>query len=276
MQHAEGTFRGCGDIQLIYQSWCPEGRPRAVLAITHGFGEHCGRYGNVVNALVPRGYAVYGFDLRGHGGSPGSRGHVSRWSEHREDTRAFVGMVAREEAGLPLFLMGHSLGGLIVLEYVLHEPDGLAGVIASGPLLGDTGVSPVLFALSRILSRVWPSFSMDTKLDATMISRDPAVVQAYRGDPLVHSIGSARMGTEMMTARLWTQTHAADLRLPFLMVQGSADRLTLPEAGRTFFERVSSSDKEYRLYADAYHEVHNDLCHEQELADIAAWLDRRV
>lgn len=274
MRQASGTFRSAVDTELFYQCWQPAGEAVASLAIVHGFGEHSGRYMNVVNHLVPRGYAVYGFDLRGHGRSPGQRGHITAWADYRQDVAAFLRMVAQSGVASTLFLMGHSMGGLIVLDYALRSPDGLRGVIASGPPLGEIGVSPLMVTLSQVLARVWPAFSMDTRLDATAISRIPDVVQAYRKDPLVHSMGSARLGTEMSATRAWVNAHVRELRLPLLLIQGSADRLVDPRAGRHFFDFVPNADKERLVYEGACHEVHNDSCAAQMLADLERWLEQ--
>lgn len=276
MEHWHSTFEGTGGLQLFVQRWRPEGGSRATLAIVHGFGEHSGRYANVVEYLVPKGYTVYGYDLRGHGRSPGQRGYINRWEEFREDTRAFLALVTREEPDRPLFLMGHSLGGLIVLDYAIRYPEGLRGVIASGPALAQTTASPLLMLLSRVLSRLWPRFSLDTHLDATAISRDPAVVEAYRNDPLVHSLGTARLGTEMTATMDWVNAHAANLRVPLLILHGGADRLVPADASRAFFEQVALEDKERHEYEGGYHEPHNDLGKEQALADLEAWLERHL
>jgi len=276
MNHNEGTFQGFGGLQLYYQRWRPDGAIRAVLAIVHGFGEHSGRYMNVVHHLVPKGYAVYAFDHRGHGRSPGPRGHINSWDEFREDVRAFLQMVAAQEPGRPLFLMGHSMGGLIVLEYALHYPEGLKGVIASGPVLAQVGVSPALMLLARLLSRVWPRFATNTGLDATSISRDPEVVKAYQTDPLVHSTATARFGTEMTKATLWTHEHAPEWRLPLLILHGGADRLVPPGGSRRFFENVPIADKERYEYEGGYHEPHNDVNRDQVLTDLERWLERHL
>jgi len=276
MIHQEGTFNGFGGLELYYQCWQPGGSPRAVLAITHGHGEHSGRYGNVVNWFVPRGYAVYAFDLRGHGRSAGPRGHVERWDEFREDVSAFLALVREREPGQTLFLVGHSMGGLIALEYVLHHPQGLAGVIVSGPLLSQPGISPFLITLSKVLSRLSPRLALKTGLDATALSRDPAVVEAYVNDPLVHSFGTARLGTELARAIAWTQAHAPDLALPCLIVHGGDDRICPPEGSRLFFENVAFADKERQVYEGYYHEVYNDVGKEQVLAAVETWLERHL
>jgi alpha-beta hydrolase superfamily lysophospholipase len=276
MDHHEGTFHGQDGVELYYQRWRPERSPRAVLAIVHGFGEHSGRYRNVVDWFVPRGYAVYGFDLRGMGRSPGQRCHVGCFDEYRGDVRAFVDLVKQAEPGQPRFLLGHSQGGLIVLNYVLHDPSGLDGVIASAPALGALPVSPFLILLAKGLSRVRPRFTLQTGLDVQALSRDPEVVRAYVDDPLVTNVATARLGTELMAAIRWTQEHAADLALPLLIVHGTCDRLGPCDASGEFFEKVVFADKERQTYEGYYHEVFNDVGKEMVLADVEVWLDRHL
>ena len=276
MEHSESTFSGFGGLELYYQCWRPEGEPTAALAVVHGFGEHSGRYDNVVGWFVPQGYAVHAFDLRGHGRSPGPRGYVNEWAEFREDVKSFLELVHEQEPGRPVVLLGHSMGGLIVLESVLHHPGGLAGVIASGPTLAQVGVSPLLMTLSKVLSGILPRLALNTKLDATTISRDPAVVEAYVNDPLVHSLGTPRLGTELTQAVEWTQAHAAEMRVPCLIVHGSADRLAPPEGSRVFYENIRLGDKERQAYEGYYHEVFNDVGKERVLADVGAWVERHL
>lgn len=276
MNHRESAFTGAGDMELFTQRWRPEGEPKAILALVHGLGEHSGRYENVVEALVPAGYAIYSFDLRGHGRSPGQRGHIDHWEQFRGDVGAFLRYVEAEEPGKPLFLMGHSLGGLIVLEYVLHHPERLEGVIASAPGLSTEGFSPVVMLLSRILSRIWPTFSTSTGLDATAISCDPAVVEAYQTDPLVHDKATARLGTEAAAAIEWTLDHAADLEIPLLIIHGTDDRIVPHRASEAFFEQVPGPDKERHELAECYHEPHNDVRWERAVTILRDWLARHV
>ena len=166
MKHSEGNFKGANDLNLFYQSWLPDSGTKAIIAIVHGFGEHSGRYMNLVNHVLPQGFIVYGFDHRGHGRSEGNRGHIMDWSEFREDIKLFLQLIRSQENELPLFLMGHSMGGLIVLNYILHHPEeNINSVIVSAPLLVQPAISPIIILISKILSRVWPRFSIDTKLD---------------------------------------------------------------------------------------------------------------
>ncbi|MBI5030428.1 MAG: alpha/beta hydrolase [Chloroflexi bacterium] len=276
MQHTEGKFTGAKSTELYYQKWKHDDDPRAVIVIVHGFGEHSGRYSNYVKHFVPCGYAVYGFDHRGHGRSPGKRGHINEWSEFRDDVRAFVQLVLKQKPNKPIFMLGHSLGGLIALEYVLHYPEGLKGIIASGPLLTQPGLSPVVIAMSKILSRIAPSVAIKTGLDASAISRDAAVVKAYQTDPLVHSFGTPRLSTEITAAQNWTYAHAADLKLPLLLIVGSEDKLVPPAGGRKFFDAVTFADKQKLDYQGAYHETHNDIIAPQVMADVERWLQAHL
>ncbi len=276
MDHTEGTFNGFEGLELYYQRWRPEGEAKAVLAVVHGFGEHSARYGNVVDCFAPKGYAVYAFDHRGHGRSPGPRGYINDFAELRGDVKAFLEFVHEQEPERPVFLLGHSMGGLVALEYVLHHPEGLVGVVASGPMLAQAGVSPFLVLASKVLSRVLPRFALATGLDTAALSRDVAVVDAYVNDPLVHGLGTPRLATELTKAFEWTQAHAADLSIPCLIVHGSADRLISPEGSRVFYEHVTFADKERRVYEGHYHEVFNDVGKEQVLADVEAWVEQRL
>ena len=269
------TFTGHGGLELYYRCWRPEGRPKAVLPIVHGHGEHSGRYAHVADWFVPRGYSVYAFDLRGHGRSQGKRGALKDFGEYREDVRAFLDLVQEAEPA-PVFLAGHSLGGLIVLNYVLRDPSGLAGVVASGPILSAPGLSPFLLWLSKVLARVWPSLVLDSGLDTSALSRDLAVVEAYVNDPLVHSKGSPSLANEMMGTVDWTQAHAAEMALPCLIVHGSEDRLCDPQASQVFIDNVTFPDKERIEYEGYYHEVYNEPGKEQVFADIEAWLERHL
>jgi len=276
MRHEDSTFAGFGGISLFAQAWLPEARPRAAVALVHGFGEHSGRYANVVESLVPKGYAVHAYDLRGHGRSSGQRGLILSWGEYHEDTRIYLRGVMDQHAGIPIFLYGHSLGGLIALEYALRDPAGLRAVIASGPTLGPPGVPPFLLALSRVLSAVLPRFSLDARLEAAALSRDPRVAQAYKDDPLVHGRGTARLGAEFSRTVEWVQAHAGDLRLPLLILHGAADRLSPPAYSLRFYEQAGSQDKTRLELPGGYHEPHNDVDHARVLADVEAWIARHL
>lgn len=276
MQHWEGTLEGHAGTALYLQRWSMDEPPRAVLGLVHGYGEHSSRYGTVVDYLVPRGYEIWGFDHRGYGRSPGRRGHIESWSEFRGDVRAFVRHMEQERPDRPLFLFGHSLGGLITLEYALHYPEGLRGVVASAPAVGEIGINPVLFQLSRVVSRVWPTYSRDIAPNGHGLSRDPAVGDAMQADPLAHSRASARFGWEMALAIKRTQAAAPRFAIPLLIIHGTEDRIVRPEASKRFFERVTLADKERYELVGGYHEPHNDIDRDRTMGIVARWLERHV
>ena len=277
MKHGEGIFRGADGIELYYQCWRPERETRATLAIIHGHGEHSGRCMNVVNSLLPHGYAVYGFDHRGHGRSCGQRGHINCWTEYRGDVGAFLQLIGNREPHRPVFLMGHSMGALVVLDYLLHHSKGFHGAIVSGAPLEPAGVAkPYLVLLSRLLSRVWPRFPLRLALDTSALSRDAAVVRAYVKDPLVHGTFTARWGTESLAALARVKIHATDVNVPILFIHGEADRLNFSDGSRNFFENVAFVDKTLHVYPEMYHELHNDIGYELVMNDLERWLTRHL
>lgn len=275
MKHAEGSFTGMGGLGLYYQSWLPDGPFRAALCIVHGVGEHSSRYGNVVSYFVPCGYAVYGFDLRGHGRSPGQRGHINSWAEYREDTHAFMELVRGQEPKASLFQWGHSMGLLISMDYALHYPEGLRGVVISGSAL-EPVASPALIAVAKVLSRLWPTFSLTTGLEVEAISRDPAAVKAYQEDPLVHGKSSPRWGTEFLNTIEWIKAHLQNWRVPVIILHGGGDRIVSPRGSQLFFDALPIADKELHIYEQGYHEPHNDIEREKVFADVGTWLKKHV
>ena len=192
IERRESTCVGAGDMQLFAQAWLPDQPMRAVVALVHGFGEHGGRYTYLADALTAAGYALSTFDHRGHGHSPGLRGHVDRWDEFLTDIAASLEMAKALAPSAPLFLFGHSMGGLMALNYTIRSPERLAGVIASAPLLAPPNVAPWINYVSTVLSTVKPDFCMDTGVKPQVISRDPGEVKRYGQDPYVHGRASAR------------------------------------------------------------------------------------
>ncbi|MDJ0688452.1 MAG: alpha/beta hydrolase [Xenococcaceae cyanobacterium MO_188.B32] len=271
----EGTFQGANGVKLYYQSWHPQALAKAILVIVPGHGGHSGTFTRMVAYLVERNYIIYSFDLRGNGRSPGQRGYINSWAEFRADLTAFLNLVTAKKPALPLFLIGQSMGGTIALDYVLRESDRLQGLILMAPALG-LGVSAWKLWLGKILSRIWPHFALDTGIDLSAGSRDPEVVAAFARDTLRHSQGTARLATELLKTINWINDHATELKVPLLILHGGADRVTLPEDSRIFWERLTLADKERREYPDSYHELHNDLNYQEVLTDIEDWLNRHL
>ena len=259
-----------------------------MLTVVHGYGEHGGRYAHVAAALAPAGIAVEVCDLRGHGASDGARGHVDRFECYLDDTRRFLEDVATDHPGAPLFVLGHSLGGLIV-ALIAEGPPGVggpspgdtgpsswAGVVLSSPFLrlAEMPSAPVL-ATARLLSAITPARDIGNTLDPEALSHDAGVVAAYRVDPLNHHVATARWAVETIAAQEKALAGATRLSLPLLVLYGSADAIAAPGQTRTLYERASSPDKTLRCYDGWYHELFNEVGKERVLADLAVWLLRR-
>lgn len=277
MKHGEGTFEGHGGVKLCYQCWLPDAVPKAILLVVHGLAEHGGRYMNLVNYLVPKGYAVYAVDHRGHGRSEGIRAYVDNFDDYLIDLKKFLDVVRGEHKDSKIFLVGHSMGATIATAYAIENQEELAGLILSGAsLTATTSVSLLLLAMAGVVSALLPKMGV-TVLDASAISRDQAVVDAYVNDPLVYR-GKipARLGAEL--TRMWKELpeKMSQIKLPLLIMHGSADRLADPAGSKLLYERASSEDKTLKLYDGFYHEVFNEPEHKQVLADVESWLDKHV
>jgi alpha-beta hydrolase superfamily lysophospholipase len=272
----EGHFTGSGGVRLFRRTWRPATAARGVVINLHGLGDHSGLYPALVDHLAARGFVVHAPDLRGNGRSPGQRAYIARWDEFREDLGALVTLVRREEGDLPLFLLGNSMGGLIVLDYALRYPDGLRGVIAAAPPLGRLSVPPPLMALGRVMSRLWPRFSIKTGMDLSGLARDPAVRETVLADPLFHRYGTARLSTEVVRTIAEVQAAAPRFPVPLLILHGSSDRMVPPEGSRAFMARVGHPDHELREYPGSYHVLFADLDREQVLGDLERWIVSRL
>jgi alpha-beta hydrolase superfamily lysophospholipase len=219
-----------------------------------------------------RGYSVYALDLRGHGRSGGQRGHVEGWSDYRGDLRRFTDMLYA--MGPPVFLLGHSMGGLAVLDYAVHFPDDpLCGLVVSSPLIDTPNVSPVIIRLLDVLARVAPRFSLDPGADSGTLSRDPAVAASYDADPLVHGRVTPRASVAMRGTQAFVLANLDAVQYPYLLVYGEADALVPTAMTAASFRQVGAADKTVHAYTGGYHELMNDTNKAEVLADILDWLD---
>jgi len=277
LKHQEGFFKGVRDANIYFQGWLPENEPRAVLLIVHGLAEHCGRYMNVVNHFVPLGYAVYGIDHLGHGKSDGKRVYVERFNDYTNTLKVYFDMIHGWQPDKPIFLVGHSMGGLISAVYLLDHQAELAGAVLSGAAVKvPSNITPATLLVGKMLSALIPRLGL-LGLDVNGVSRDPGVVQAYVSDPLVHTgKTTARLAAEMVKAMQTISGQAAKITLPIMIVQGSADKLIDPAGAQMLYDAVSSADKEIRIYDGFYHEVFNEPEHDKVLRDIKIWLEAHI
>ncbi|MBJ9940651.1 lysophospholipase [Burkholderia multivorans] len=277
-----GRLRTADGLELASYRWPADARaaaPRATVALLHGLAEHAGRYAPLAARLNAAGIDLLAIDLRGHGRSPGKRAWVARFDEYLDDADALVAEAAR--ASTPLFLMGHSMGGAIAALYAIERAPArgrtLAGLVLSSPALAPgRDVPRWMLALSRVISRVWPTFPA-IRIDAALLSRDADVVAANRADPLVHhGPVPARTGAEILDAMARIERGRDTLRVPVLVYHGTADKLTEPDGSRTFGARVGSADRTLTLYEGGFHETMNDIERERVIDALIGWIDARV
>jgi len=289
--HPQGTFSGSNGLKLFYQSWYPDSQSyksqpcKGVLALVHGLGEHSGRYCAVVEGLTAAGYAIFGFDNQGHGKSEGQRGHIDSWQDYRDNTQSFLKLVRQQEPTAPLFLMGHSLGGLIVLDYVLRNATkpqfqslNLQGLVVSAPPIQPKGstASTTRIMLARILLGLLPRFTLKMGLDGGGLSRDRTVTTQAEQDPLTHPYVTLRWGSETLSTLDWVKAHVHQLKLPILLTHGEADPIIDPAGTEAIFQQIQSASKTLNIYPDSYHEPHNDLDAERVVSDLVSWLQART
>jgi acylglycerol lipase len=277
MNHIEGSFKGVRNANIFHQAWLPEGKAKAVLLVVHGLGEHSGRYMNVVNHFVPLGYAVYGLDHIGHGRSEGMREVVERFTDYTDTLTIYYEMVKGWQTGNPTFLLGHSMGGLIVPYYFLDHQDDFRGAVISAPLLKvSDDISQATIIIGKILSALAPKMGL-LAVDANGISCDPEVVEAYVNDPLVfHGKTPARLAAELLKAMLRVTAEADKITLPFIVVQGDEDKLVDPGGAQMLYDKAGSTDKTIKIYEGLYHEVFNEPERARVLKDVETWLAAHV
>ena len=238
----------------------------------HGLGEHSGRYTHLAAFLNQAGYVLLSFDLRGHGKSEGQRGHAPSYEALLNEVSHLLEEAAQRYPDRPRFLYGHSLGGNLVIGYALRRRPQLAGVIATGPLLRPAFEPPAWkMTLGKIMYSLWPTLSMSNEIDRQGLSRDPEVVRAYNGDPLVHDRVSARLGMDMLEAGLWALEHAAEFPLPLLLMHGSADHITSAQASREFAAQAGDRCT-LKIWDGFYHEIHNEPEQGQVFRYLVEWL----
>jgi acylglycerol lipase len=265
---------------FFIHGWEPENsKPKALVVLVHGLGEHATRYAHVGKVLTKSGYALVGFDLRGHGKSGGPRGHTSSLDAYMQDIRHFFGLMEEKYPDIPHFLYGHSLGGLLVLAYAIQYGAHLKGVIATGPgLRSSLQEQKAKVAIVRLLGSLLPTMTVQSGLDTTMISRDPGIVEAYKNDPLVHDRASLGFGKAALQAIELCFARAKEFPVPLLIMHGKDDKIAYSSGSEEFAEllRAAGRDVMLKLWDNLYHEVHNEPEKEEVFRFMVAWLDQYV
>ncbi|MCS6985662.1 MAG: lysophospholipase [Leptospiraceae bacterium] len=264
--------------RIFYRKYWPVENPKRVLVYQHGFGEHSGRYQNLIEALGGTQTAIYGQDLRGHGRSPGIRGHVSDFYWYSRDYGQLVELALKETGLSQAVALGHSMGAVVVLKYILREKK---QDIFSGVILSAAAFRPVVDlekfikkTFAQILSPFFGDIILDANLDARLLSHDSEVVFRYQSDPLVHGRISLKMGDTFFSSGEELLQRAGEIHTPLLILHGGADAITDPAAAKEFFEKVGSQDKTLKIYPGLYHEIMNERNEDRQrvLSDIREWL----
>jgi acylglycerol lipase len=277
IDRGSGRLAGVGGLGLFRRFWRPLDPPTALVVLVHGAGEHSERYEHVAERLVGDGYAVHALDHRGHGHSQGPRALIDRVDHAVTDLDALVSAAVQHEsaAAIPVVMVGHSMGAMIALRYALDHQHRLDGLALSGAL-ASIEASAALRIVGRAISAVTPTLGL-IRIDSSLISRDPAVVAAYRSDPLVHH-GKlpARTAAEIADTVAAFPARLQEITLPTLIMYGTEDRLCPPAGSEMLGERIGAADKRVIPYQGLYHEIFNEPERDAVLSDLSGWLADRV
>jgi acylglycerol lipase len=277
MLHHVDHFLAEDNLRLHYQCWRPEAGAKAAVVAVHGFTEHGGRYAQIAERLQRRGYAVYAMDLRGHGHSEGPRCYIRTFDQHLDDFGRMLDRVRQCETGKPIFLFGHSMGGLIITLYAIRRQPEVRGMVVSGAVLrvGDKAF-PWLRHLAGAVGCLLPGLRV-VRLGARYLARDPQAVADYVNDPLVfHGRFPVRAGAEMLRAAELARGQMEAVCLPLLILHGTGDVACDCEGSRELYCRAASADKTLRLYEGYYHAIFWEPEREQVMSDLVEWLEARV
>ncbi len=278
MQTSEGSFINKDGRNIFWKAWDPSEKPKALLHIIHGYAEHVDRYKNVVDELVPAGYAVLGTDHQGHGRSDGKRCHVNSFMDFIADEKQFREQIVKQRyPGIPYIMLGHSMGSIIAMNYAEIYPEDIDALVLSGTGAGPGDAIPsILNAITRVASKLLPSIHVKSPLPADFISRDPEVVKAYVDDPMTYDIITPRLGEQLTTYNLRGAAEAARITMPTLIQFGTRDNSFSGQ--NELYEAVGAADKTIKAYEGLKHEVYNELIEDRKivLSDLHQWLDAHV
>lgn len=274
MKNAQ-TFEGVGGLNIFRRSWRPEGTPRAVTVLIHGFNAHSGYMAWPAEQFATNSFAAYALDLRGRGKSEGERFYVEQFSDYLGDVDKLVEIARAENPGLPVYVLGHSAGGVIASSYVFDHQDKIAGLICESFAL-DVGLPDAAALLIKGISHIAPHLHLYT-LKNEIFSRDPEAVAAMNSDPLIaNERQPAETAAELIKAAERLKENMPRFRVPVFIIHGTADKATRYQGSQYFYDNVGSEDKTLKLYEGHYHDLLNDIDKEIVMADILAWVIERV
>lgn len=275
IEHEEGFWRSWDDIDLFWQAWS-KSEPTACIALMHGYGEHSSRYHHVAAALARAGFGVMAIDARGHGKSGGVRGHVEHFAHFVRDLDQLITQT-QKRFDKPLFVLGHSNGGLITLRHALTHRDDIVGYVVTSPFCGFKVHVPLAKAAAGdLMSKIWPTFSVSTGIDAGILCHRKEVVDLYRKDPLNLQKATARWFTETKDAQADLLTNANKITQPFLFLVAGADQLVDAHSSEQVYHAMDSMDREFEILPDLFHEILNEDSWTDHVTHIAHWMQKRI
>jgi len=277
MNETDGKFPVSGGVELAYREW-PAPDPKAGLIILHGFGEHCGRYQALAEDVNHAGISCYTFDMRGHGKSPGKRGYIESFSQYYDDLHEFIRFVKNKHQDVPLFLFGHSFGGLVALRYVQQfNPKEFKGVILSSPLLGLAIKVPKYKRLFLpVMKTVAPKLTLNNEINTQLLSHDPTVAEKYDSDPLVHDQASAPFFYGMLEEMAKSMQRAPEWDSPLLVMYASEDKIVDINAIERVCSAMPSSNLQSVRFDGFYHEIFNEVERSKPINQLIEWIMERV
>jgi alpha-beta hydrolase superfamily lysophospholipase len=271
----EESFEGVGGLKIFTRSWHPVAKPRGVVVIVPGFNAHSGQYLWVAEQLAAIGLAVYALDLRGRGKSDGERFYVAKFADYVNDVAAFVSIAKKREPGLPVFMLGHSAGGVVSCIYTLEHQSELTGLICES-FAHEVPAPDFALAVLKGLSHIAPHAHV-LKLKNEDFSRDPKVVAAMNADPLIaNEVQPTQTVAEMVRADERLKKEFSLITLPVLILHGTLDKATKPSGSQRFYDMAGSKDKTLKLYDGHFHDLLNDLDKEVVMGDIKSWLNKHL
>ena len=273
-QYFTGKFEGENKNILFYQSWRPNYCEK-ICVMVHGLGEHSGRYGDLVDVLTKNGFGVYTYDHRGHGRSRGQRGYVRSFDQLINDLRAFLKLVSIHEDKKPIFLFGHSLGGLIALRYLLacERKNSMVptGVVLSNPTLGISVTVPLWKEkLSLFLSKFFPRLTLHNEIDLLNLSHDRKIIEDLKNDKLCHQRISARFYRGILSSIEYVFKDIEKLYIPIFLLVGGKDRIANPDKAASLYLKINTR-KQFKVYPEFFHELVHEIGKEEVFEDILSW-----
>jgi alpha-beta hydrolase superfamily lysophospholipase len=271
----EGTFEGVGGLKIATRTWRPDGAVRGVIILVHGFNSHSGYFAWPAEKFAGAGLAAYALDHRGRGKSEGERFYVEKFSDWLEDVNTLVGMARSENPGVPVYMLGHSVGGVIASSYVFEHQSEIAGLICES-FAFDVGLPHLVQLALEGASHLIPHLPLYS-LKNEIFSRDPAVVAAMNNDPLIaNEKQPAETASEVLKAAARLGENMPNIKIPVFIIHGTDDKATRWQGSQYFYDNVGSEDKTLKLYEGGYHDLLNDIDKETVMADILAWVNARI